>query len=161
MQEQEFKALLALATDESRRFATEYIKNDLPARNVYCIILSLSNDNPSLTQFDLYLEDAGKIVKYANADTVVKTLLRKGKVPVWIDISVSAVRNRKTVISLLCSGRCSDDPKEFYYQQGGTGPFGIKSPAFPLDYKEGQKFWLPEKDRFLTLNWAKIFGKIN
>ena len=107
-----------------------------------------------MKQFDLYPEDNGKVIELANADTVVETLLRKGKVPVWIDISVTMVQRRKTVLTLLCAGRYSDNTKELYYYQRGTGPFGVKSPNLPIDYKEGKKFWLPDTKKSLL---AKLF----
>ena len=151
MQEQEFRSLLFSATADARQFALEYIKNELPSENVYNMRLSLSHDDPALTQFDLYPEDNDKLIELASADTVVKTLLRKGKVPVWIDIAVQKVQNNKTVLTLLCAGRYSDDMKQLYYHQRGLGPFGVKSPNLPIDYKEGVKFWLPEtKQCFLA-----------
>ena len=39
----------------------------------------------------------------------------------------------------------SDDKNEFYYTDGGSGPFGIKSPNHPIGYKEGTKFRLKRK----------------
>jgi hypothetical protein len=148
MQEKEFKYLLFSATDQAKRFALEYIKNELPSKNVYNIHLSLSHDDPTLTQFDLYPEDNGKVIELANADTAVKTLLRKGKVPVWIDISVEKVQKDRTVLTLLCAGRYSNDMRELYYHQRGLGPFGVKSPNLPINYKEGNKFWLPKTKKW-------------
>jgi hypothetical protein len=148
MQEEEFKQLLFSATDQAKQFALEYVRNELPAENVYNIQLSLSHDDPSLTQFDLYPDDNGTVIELADADAVVETLLRKGKVPVWIDISVTAIQKRKTVLTLLCAGRYSDAMKEFYYHERGTGPFGVKSPYLPVDYKEGKKFWLPNTKKW-------------
>ena len=156
MQEEEFKQLLLSATDQAKQFALNYIKNDLPVDNVYHIRLSLSHDDPSLTQFDIYPEDNGKTIKMADATTVVNTLLRKAKVPVWIDISVSEIIEDKTVLTLLCAGRYSDNEKELYYHQRGLGPFGVKSPNLPADYKEGTKFKVAEKKKS---NWDTLFKR--
>ncbi len=145
MQEEEFKQLLLSATDKAKQFALKYIKNELPVDNAYNLRLSLSHDDPILIQFDMYPEDNGKIVKMIDTATVVGILLRKAKVPVWIDISVSEITNNKTVLTLLCAGRFSDDEKELYYHQRGLGPFGVKSPNLPVDYIEGTKFKIPEK----------------
>lgn len=153
MQEEEFKHLLLSTTDYTKQFALEYIKNELPSENAYNICLSLSHDDPALTQFDSYPQDSGKIIELADVDTVIKTLLRNGKVPVWIDISVTTVQKRKTVLTLLCAGRYSDNNNELYYHQQGTGPFGVKSPNFPIDYIDGKKFWLPKTNR-----WSIIRG---
>lgn len=143
MRKEEFKQLLLSATEQARQFALEYVNNDLPLENVYNILLSLSHDDPVLTQFDLYPEDNGKVIGLADTDMVIATLLRKGKVPVWIDISVAMVQKGKTVLALSCAGRYSDDLKELYYHERGMGPFGVKSPILPIDYEKGKKFWLP------------------
>jgi len=147
MQEEEFKHLLLSATEEAKQFALKYIENVLPAENAYHIRLSLSHDDPQLTQFDLYPEDNGKVVEMADVSKVITTLLRKEKVPVWIDISVSEIKKNKTVLTLLCAGRYSDNINELYYHQRGLGPFGVKSPNLPADYKEGTKFKIPERKK--------------
>lgn len=145
MQEESFKQLLSAATDRAKQFALQYIKNKLPADNAYHIRLSLSYDDPALTQFDIYPEDNGKTIPMADATTVVSILVRKGKVPVWIDISVTEIIKGKTILTLLCAGRYSDNEKEFYYNERGAGPFGVKSPDLPANYKEGAKFRIAEK----------------
>jgi hypothetical protein len=147
MQEEEFKQLLFSATNQAKIFALEYVRNELPSENIYNIRLSLSHDDHALTQFDIYPEESGKVIEWVDANTVVKTLLRKAKVPVWIDISVTTVLKGKTVITLSCAGRYSDDIKELYYHERGTGPFCVKSPNLPIEYKEGKKFWLPKKKK--------------
>ncbi len=156
MKEEEFKHLLLLATEEAKQFALKYIENELPANNVYNICLNLSHDDPKLTQFDLYSNDEGKILKMVNVDSVISTLLRNGKVPVWIDISVSEIKKSKTLLTLLCAGRYSDNINELYYYQQGLGPFGVKSPNLPIDYTEGVKFKLPQKKISF---WKTFFGR--
>lgn len=147
MQENEFKQLLLSATDRAKHFALNYIKDELPAGNVYSIRLNASYDDPALAQFDLYPEDSGKMIEFADAETVIKTLLRKGKVPVWIDISVTGIQKGRTVLNLLCAGRYTGELQEMYYHQRETGPFGIKSPILPISYRDGAKFWLPKTGR--------------
>jgi hypothetical protein len=155
MQEEEFKLLLASATELAKQFALNYIENELPSNNAYTIRLSLSHDDAGLTQFDLYPEDNGKTVETADINTVITTLLRKGKVPVWIDISVSEIRENKTLLTLLCAGRFSDNINELYYHQRDLGPFGVKSPNLPVDYKDGIKFKLPERRKPF---WKNLLG---
>ena len=156
MQEQEFIKLLSSATESARRFALNYVSNTLPAGSAYIVFLNQSHDAAALTQFDLYPHDNGKVIEAVNAAAVVDLLLRKGKVPVWIDISVSAVRTDKTVFTLHCAGRYSDEMNEAYYQHRHSGPFGIKSPLLPVDYKEGIKFELPGTKKSF---WKKLFGR--
>ena len=154
MQEEEFQQLLLSATDQAKQVASEFVLNDLPLENVYNIQLNFSHDDPALTQFDMYPEDDGRVIEMVDANIVVKTLLRQGKVPVWIDISVTTIQNGKTILTLFCAGRYSDNKKELYYHQRGMGPFGVKSPNLPIDYKAGNKFWLPETKKW---SFAKVF----
>ena len=157
MQEEEFKRLLLLATEQAKQFALNYIENELAPVNVYKITLSTSHDDPALTQFALYPDDIGKVVEMADVATTITTLLRKGKVPVWIDISVSEITENKTVCTLLCAGRYSDNINEFYYRQTGLGPFGVKSPNLPVDYKDGTKFRLRETQNSF---WKDLLERI-
>lgn len=130
-----------LAVDFARRF----VKNVLPAQLEYHVKLNASLDDPTLVQFDVFPEDEG-VQKLGLADwQVVELLCRNSKVPVWIDINVVSTKKRSTVLNLLCAGRYSNDSEEFYYNHSDTGPFGIKSPVLPYDYKEGEKFLLKKK----------------
>jgi hypothetical protein len=108
-------------------------------------------DSPDLKQFDIYPEDNGRILKNLKDKEVINLLCRDNKVPVWIDISVESATNQFTIFQLLCAGRYSDNRKEFYYEKNGSGPFSIKSPVFPVDYKEGTKFQLRDKNVSLTM----------
>jgi len=65
------------------------------------------------------------------------------------------VYKKQTVFKLICAGRYSDDEKEFYYSNNGTGPFGVKSPDLPIDYSEGIKFKLRSKRKSTLLKWLK------
>jgi hypothetical protein len=124
------------------KFAENYVKNKLTTDFKYNVILNASNDDLKLTQFDIYKEDDGIIKLDLTDNEVVELLYRKNKVPVWININVLKSSRKSTTFNLLCAGRYSDDKKEFYYNDNGSGPFGIKSPKLPIDYKEGKKFKL-------------------
>jgi len=136
MQEDEFKVLLLSATELAKGFALNYVKNSLPIDNVYNIRLSLSHDDPALTQFDMYPEDNGKTIELADASRAVEILLRKGKAPVWIDISVSEIRKGKTVLTLLCGGRYSDDMKDMYYYKVVWGHSELKVLIYRLTLRK-------------------------
>ncbi|UKN02005.1 hypothetical protein K6119_00555 [Paracrocinitomix mangrovi] len=148
----EFDNLLTKATEFAFEFGQRYVSNMLPKSFVYEVQLNMSYDDPSLTQFDLYPEDDHKIINGLNKTEVIDLLLRKNKVPVWIDISVKDITETNTVINLLCSGRYSAEPEELYYQDNGTGPFGIKSPILPFGFKEGEKFDLKQNRKINSKN---------
>ena len=138
----EFHSLLSDSTNMAMEFAKRYLIDDLPKSVKYSVNLNFSTDDKSLIHFDLYPGDNDKIVEFITDKDVIMLLLRKGKVPVWIDISVNRIYADYTLLRLLCAGRYSADENEFYYTKNKTGPFGIKSPVFPIDYIEGTKFRL-------------------
>lgn len=142
MTKEEFLFHLKGASFVAMKFAEAYVKNKLTTNFRYDVTLSVSHDNPSLTQFDVYPEDNGVVKKDLTDEEVVDLLYRKGKVPVWIDINIIKTNRKTTTLMLLCAGRYSDDKNEYYYNSNGSGPFGVKSPALPIDYKEGKKFRL-------------------
>jgi len=145
MTKQEFLILINGASFVSFKIAQQYLKNKLIPEFRYDVHLNVSNDDPELTQFDTYPEDNERVETGLTDKQVRDLLYRNGKVPVWIDIAVHKSDRQITTFKLLCAGRYSDDKKEYYYQQGGTGPFGIKSPNLPINYQEGQKFKLKTK----------------
>jgi hypothetical protein len=149
----EFQTLLTHSSDIAFDFAKNYVTNNLPDNFKYSVRLNFSMDDTGLKQFDIYPGDNNKTVDFITADKVINLLNRKGKVPVWIDISVAYVHKNCTVFQLLCAGRYSSDENEFYYLKGGTGPFGIKSPAFPVEYVEGVKFNLKPKPKKKFFQW--------
>ena len=153
----EFLELLKKSSNLSYEFAKQYIINELKPNYKYSVFLNVSVDNQNLKQFDIYPIDNDKKVEYISDKEVVKLLCRNEKVPVWIDISVDSIHKNQTIFRLLCAGRYSEDENEFYYNEQGTGPFGIKSPIFPANYIEGEKFKLKVRKTKTILNW--ILGK--
>lgn len=151
-----FLQLLRDSSKYSYDFAKKFVTNKLPNDFKYSVNLNVSCDDPTLIQFDMYPEDNGKRIELFDEKDVVELLYRKGKVPVWIDISVECVHKNKTIFRLDCAGRYSDDENEFYYIKQGTGSFGIKGPIFPIGYVEGQKFNLKNnyrKSLFILKKW--------
>ena len=140
MTSDEFLKLLNHSSTAAYAFAKNYVVEELPTDFLYSVSLNTSSDDLSLTTFDIYPNDNNKKIELIGNNEVVKLLCRKNKIPVWIDISVEKIYKEKTIFRLLCAGRYSDDENEFYYNNNGTGPFGIKSPNLPVDYVEGKKF---------------------
>jgi hypothetical protein len=155
MTNSEFQNLLTYSSNVTLGFAKNYLNDDLPDEFRYSVSLNVSMDDTNLKQFDIYPAENGKIVDFIAAGKVVSLLNRKGKVPVWIDISVAYVHKNFTVFELLCAGRYTDKENEFYYLKGGTGPFGIKSPVLPIDYVEGVKFNLKSKPKKGFFQWLR------
>lgn len=142
MKKEDFLYLLLGASYVALKFAENYVTDPLPTDFRYRVHLNVSHDSPELTQFDMYPADDGKILEALKDIEVAELLCRREKVPVWVDISVASVAHGFTVFELRCAGRYTDDRKEFYYEKGGSGPFGIKSPPLPAGFQEGTKFRL-------------------
>jgi hypothetical protein len=142
MNEQEFTRLLRKATNYAYQSAKEYVSNTLIEKFKYDIQLNQSHDISRQEKFAHYPEDNERSYSDLNEKEIVSLLFRSGKIPVWIDINVKAIRKNFTIINLLCAGRYSDDKNEFYYEKRGTGPFSIKSPNLPHDFQERTKFSL-------------------
>lgn len=140
MTKPEFNILLLGVSYVSFKFAQEFLLNDLKPTFRYDLELNASNDTPEETQFETYPEDNGKKHYNLTDKEVVNVLYRNDKIPVWIDIAVYKSNEETTTFKLNSAGRYSDDKNEFYYAQRGSGPFGIKSPNLPFNYKKGSKF---------------------
>lgn len=147
MKKPDFHFLLLGASYAAFKVAEAMVSDKLTTDFRYNVHLSVSNDNPELKQFAVYPEDAGKRHDMISAKEVVDLLNRNDKVPVWIDIAVESVVADSTVLRLLCAGRFSADPQQFYYTSNGSGPFGIKSPNLPPNYKDGERFALRHTHR--------------
>ncbi len=142
MTREEFLFHLKGASLIALKFAENYVKDKLTTDFKYNVILNASTDDINLAAFDIYPEDTGTIQLDLTDNDVVELLYRKEKVPVWIDINVLKSSRKTTTFNLLCAGRFTNNKEEFYYNRNGSGPFGIKSPKLPMDYKEGKKFKL-------------------
>ena len=140
MTQDQFSQLLNDVSHHALTFACQHVENRLHDSFRYHVLLNQSSDGNASAAVSVYPEDDGREYLSLSADEVVKVLLRAGRCPEWIDIAVEAASGSFSLMRLLCSGRFTDDSKRFYYTDGGTGPFGIKSPNLPIDHREGVKF---------------------
>ena len=83
--------------------------------------------------------DEARMVEGLTEPEVVALLCRDGTCPEWIDIHPEAVGPGVTVFRLLCCGRFTADSAKLYYTSRALGPFGIKSPALPHKFREGDR----------------------
>jgi hypothetical protein len=120
------------------------VANNLHESFRYHVLLNQSFDGNASTSVRVYPQDDDREYSSLSADEAVNVLVREGRCPEWIDISVEAESDSFTLMRLLCCGRFTDEPKQFYYTRQGTGPFGIKSPNLPLEHREGVRFPIPK-----------------
>ncbi len=124
------------------KFAEKYVKDKLVTDFKYNVILTIAGNIVGAKQFDIYPKKKDIIKLDLTDSEVVDLLFRNNKIPIWIDIRVLKSSRKSTTFNLLCSGKYSDDKDDYYYNQNGSGPFGVKGPNFPLNYEEGKKFRL-------------------
>ncbi|WP_440880841.1 hypothetical protein [Tenacibaculum sp. C7A-26P2] len=100
MTKEEFLILINRTSFVSFKFAERYLKNKLVPEFRYDVHLNSSNDNPKLTQFDIYPEDNDRIENGLTDKEVRDLIYRNGKVPVWIDVAVHKSDRRITTFKL-------------------------------------------------------------
>ncbi|CAM3712990.1 hypothetical protein [Flavobacterium chungbukense] len=142
MKKEEFLFCLKGASFVALKFAERYVKDKLVTDFKYNVILTVAGNIVGVKQFEIYPEEKDIIKLDLTDNEVVDLLYRNNKIPIWIDISVLKSSRKSTTFNLLCSGKYSGDKDDYYYNENGSGPFGVKSPNFPLNYKEGKKFRL-------------------
>ncbi len=142
MKNQEFRTLLLAASYEALRFGSNFIKDELSWHFEYSVSLNQSYEVKSDDNFIRYPDDAGKVSLCSTPEHVTDLLVRDGRCPVWINIFIWKSDKATTLLKLECAGRFTDEEKRFYYYETGFGPFGIKGPRLPMNWKEGDKFKL-------------------
>jgi hypothetical protein len=139
----EFLELLRTATASSVAGARRLVENELPELVRYHVLLNQSFDGHADSEDRVFPEDEGREFLCLSEEEVADVLLRDGQCPAWIDIFVEAQSKNDTRVCLLSCGRFTEDKGRMYYSARGMGPFGVKSPALPPDFKDGTKFSLP------------------
>ena len=142
MTKEDFLFHLQGASFIALKFAERYVKDKLITDFKYNVIFTHSHHSTYPDHSDFYPKDEGIIKLNLTDNKVIDLLYRNNKIPIWIDISVLKSSKKNTTFNLLCAGRYSDNKEDFYYRDDGSAPFGIKSPTFPINYKEGKKFRL-------------------
>jgi len=125
----EFLTNLKNASFQALKFAENYVKTELKTNYNYNVIFTKEDANPKMK---LELTDY----------EVVELLYRNSEVPTWIDINVLKSKKDKTTFNLLCSAKYSSIKDELHCIDNGSPPFVVKSPVFPLDIEEEEKFEL-------------------
>lgn len=139
MTKENFEAALQNATVTAVSFAADYVSNTLPAEYAYIVDLNQSHDEDLKADETVFPTDPSRVGSLASPLSLKQTadlLWREERVPEWIDISVIYAATHKTILSLECCGRFTNNGNLLYYREGGVSPFGIKSPRFPKRWDE-------------------------
>lgn len=128
---EDFEARLLAASTQATDFARRFVRDRLPERFRYHLLLNMSHDSNRHSDELVYPEDKDVEVWLVDQRRVVDLLWRNGTCPVWIDVSATAVSAEWTVLRLWCAGRYSGNPERLYYPARETRPFAVKGPDFP------------------------------
>ncbi len=142
---------LRVSTERAVAFAREFCYQALSGSVQYRVCPCQSCDDHRQPDELVYPEDghtADDVLGPWPSGEVVSWMWRSGPVPVWVDVSVFAEESGNVEVQLLCAGRFSDNPERLYYEcDGQSSPFGIKSPALPPGWTDG--------DGKFDVNWRR------
>lgn len=136
MRSNDFHARLLGATFAAMKFCQQLAKTPLSLEVCYGVALNQSHDANRKAVESIYPEDNWRVLFPLTSAEVAELLVRDGRVPQWIDVSVEGISATSTFVQLLCCGRYDDTEDRLYYFDRGTQPFGIKSPSLPSGWKE-------------------------
>jgi hypothetical protein len=155
MDRQTFLRHLVAASEAIIPFSRQYLIDTLPKESRYFVVPNCSYDgNPRRGDEVVYPEDWDGCPEAGwgpwDAEQVVAYLWRDGKVPEWVDVTVTAADDTFTYLTLTCCGRFTAQEELLYYRPGGpfaTGhhPFVGMGPSVPprwTSLEESGKFAL-------------------
>ena len=148
-----FEELLLKASRTVVAFTREFVWNPIPDAVQYRVYPNMSYDkHPDGRILTDYPEDsklARESLVFSDPSQVVDFLWREGRVPEWIDVQIKEVSEQHATVELICCGRYTADENAMYYSQSDMGPFGVKGPALPPEWKSDRP-----KEKF-DLYWLK------
>ena len=148
MEKSEFASLLRKAANYAYEVAPTYVTDELPGRWRFC--LNINGPYEDLKPSEATYEELAMGDRVFTAPIVESNVIDRlwidGAVPVWIDINVYRTDSQFTYFDLLACNRFSEDCSDYYYEDRGMGPFGVKSPVLPPRWDaEMEKFSLQDR----------------
>ena len=148
MKKDDFAALFRKASDVAVDAAVRYVTDSLPSERRFFLNINDAYEHLKPTENthpELAMGDRDYLGPKMEGD-IIDRLWIDGTVPVWIDISVYRTDSNYTYLDLLACNRFSGESSDYYYEDRGMGPFGVKSPTFPPRWDDSKgKFSLEER----------------
>lgn len=144
MTKSEFTSYFRKAADKTIEITPKFVTDRLPGRWRFCLNINQTYDHLKPTE-KTYPHLAMQEHEYTAPLTeseAINLLWIDNTVPVWIDMNAYRTDNEFTYFDLHACNRFSADKSDYYYEDRGMGPFGIKSPILP------SMNWDIEKSRF-------------
>lgn len=158
MEKEVFKENLEGISKLTLEVARKIAWNDF-SENVYYIIRpnilddSEHLDNEEKTNLRERIDELGKIL---TIDQVLARLYLSEKIPVWVNVSISKVTKKKTIIELLTSRRFRKD--DYMFKKTDFPPFNIAIPR-PMNINENERFDINWKHKKLRLKLDRLKWK--
>ena len=120
-------------------FSSRFVTNLLPSDYLLLVYPNMSYDgNPLVGDEQIFPEDSlregQKFIGPLNDLEVIEFLWRNGKVPEWINVSVSTYDEKFTYLELICCGRFTAG-MGLYHTNEGYPPFHVLGPNLPPHWK--------------------------
>ena len=139
MKKSDFTSLFRKASKRAYEVAPEFVTDSLPER--WLFYLNVNEPYEDLKPTEKTYPNLGmqsfEFTAPLSESEVIDTLRINGGIPVWIDINVYRTDADFTYFDILACNRFSANNSDYYYEDRGMGPFGIKSPVFPPRWDEG------------------------
>lgn len=124
------------AATRARDFARTLVLEDLPDEMRFRVELNSSYDGHPLHEDEVVFPEEGgpqqsvRLLR-CTGEQVIELLWREGRVPEWINLSVSMKLESLTVIEVLACGRFTANDGLLYHEGEGYPPFHVTGPALP------------------------------
>ncbi|BDS07387.1 hypothetical protein NT6N_24270 [Oceaniferula spumae] len=155
MKKSDFTLLFRKAAESAYEVTPRFVTDNLPSRWRFCININEPYEDLKTTEKsypNLGMQPHEYTVPLEETEAI-DMLWIDGGIPVWIDINVYRTDSEFTYFDLLACNRFSADHSDYYYEDRGMGPFGIKSPIFPPR-------WDDDKGRFSLQTRVDLFDHL-
>lgn len=148
---------LRLATTRTVEFSRRFVWNELPDECRYLVSRGRAGANLTLKAGEtVYPADVpGQFNHIAVLDLggVVALLWREGKIPEWINLTVTSADESCTYIELMYCSRFTDQDHRLYYQTSDTSPIVVCGPSIPPGWKAENPEWQTGTYHKFDLYW--------
>jgi hypothetical protein len=127
-------------------FSRQFVTNLLPSDCLSLLYPNMSYDgNPLIGDEQTFPEDSFGLTEekpYIGPLTesdVVEFLWRNGRIPEWVNVTVSTFDEKYTYLELLCCGRFTATGGRLYHAGEGYPPFHVLGPDLPPDWESIEK----------------------
>ena len=129
MNKQTFEARLLAATQASIETASFYIASEMPPSYRYFFSIDKKVEG--------HLDYSNIVARSKDLSEIIDLLVRDGKIPRWIEISVCSVDENHTYFALAPAREFTDDEEQLIHKRWGNPPFYSDHPNLATNWEKG------------------------